>query len=89
MLATSYDAALRREELRSLTVADIDLSRRLLRIRAETTKNHQERVVPYSSTTAELFSAHASEGDDAGPFWLSGAILEDHTLRGIYRYVLL
>jgi integrase/recombinase XerD len=52
MLAMSYDAALRREELRSLAVADIDPSRRLLRIRAETTKNHQERVVPYSSTTA-------------------------------------
>jgi integrase len=40
-LAMSYDAALRREELRSLAVADIDASQRLLRIRAETTKNHQ------------------------------------------------
>ena len=48
MLAMSYDAALRREELCSLAVADIDPSQRLLRIRAETTKNHQERVVPYS-----------------------------------------
>jgi integrase/recombinase XerD len=49
-LAMSYDATLRREELRSLAVADIDPSQRLLRIRAETTKNHQERVVPHSFT---------------------------------------
>jgi len=58
MLAMSYDAALRREELCSLAVADIDPSQRLLRVRAETTKNHQERVIPYSPTTAELFSAY-------------------------------
>jgi integrase/recombinase XerD len=58
MLAMSYDAALRREELCSLAVADIDPSQRLLRIRAETTKNRRERVVPYSATTAELFSAY-------------------------------
>jgi integrase/recombinase XerD len=61
MLAMSYDAALRREELCSLAVADIDPSQRLLRIRAETTKNHQERVVPYSSTTAELFSYYLQQ----------------------------
>jgi hypothetical protein len=35
-------------------------------------------------------NATASEGDDAGPFWRSVTILEDHTLRGIQnRYVLL
>ena len=38
MLAFSYDAALRREELCSLQIGDIDPSHRTLRIRAETTK---------------------------------------------------
>jgi integrase/recombinase XerD len=75
MLAMSYDAALRREELCSLAVADIDPSQRLLRIRAETTKNHQERVVPYSSTTAELFSAYLQHrrelSRERGPLFIS------------------
>jgi site-specific recombinase XerD len=48
MLAFAYDAALRREELCALETGDIDPSRRLLRIRAETTKNLTERMVPYS-----------------------------------------
>src|SRR5688572_32328457 len=43
MLALKYDAALRREELCSLETGDIDPTRRLLRVRAETTKNRQER----------------------------------------------
>ena len=42
MLALAYDAGLRREELCSLTIADIDPAIRLLRIRAETTKNENE-----------------------------------------------
>jgi integrase/recombinase XerD len=75
MLAMSYDAALRREELCSLAVADIDPSRRLLRVRAETTKNHQERVIPYSPTTAELFSAYLQHrrelSRERGPLFLS------------------
>lgn len=54
MLALAYDAALRREELCLLEVSDIDPSRRLLRIRAETTKNRRQRSVPYSVTTALL-----------------------------------
>jgi integrase len=39
MLALAYDGALRREELCSAEVPDLDFSRRLLTIRAETTKN--------------------------------------------------
>lgn len=50
MLALAYDAALRREELCLLRTDDVDPSRRTLRIRAETTKNRLERVVPYSAT---------------------------------------
>ncbi|MCZ4507377.1 site-specific integrase [Streptomyces sp. ActVer] len=38
MLALAYDAALRREELCSLRTEDLDPGRRLVRVRAETTK---------------------------------------------------
>jgi site-specific recombinase XerD len=58
MLAFAYDAALRREELCLLDTSDIDPSHRLLRIRAETTKNHHQRVVPYSATTERLYLAY-------------------------------
>jgi site-specific recombinase XerD len=58
MLALAYDAALRREELCSLEIGDIDPAHRLLRIRAETTKNRQERVVPYSVTTGQLYASY-------------------------------
>lgn len=40
MLALAYDAALRREELCSLRTDDLDPGRRLVRVRAETAKNH-------------------------------------------------
>lgn len=58
MLALAYDAGLRREELCVLETADIDPSYRLLRVRAETTKNRQERVVPYSEASGELYAAY-------------------------------
>lgn len=75
MLALTYDAALRREELCALEVADIDPAHRLLRIRAETTKNRQERIVPYSEATGELYAAylrHRRElSRERGPLFLS------------------
>jgi integrase/recombinase XerD len=61
MLAMSYDAALRREEICSLETSDIDPAQRLLRIRSEVTKNRRERIVPYSVPTSELFSCYLSE----------------------------
>jgi len=62
MLALAYDAALRREELCALAVDDLDVARRLLRIRAETTKGRiHERVVPYSAPTGELYAAYVRE----------------------------
>src|SRR5262249_5151286 len=60
MLALAYDAGLRREELCALETSDFDPAQRLLRIRAETTKNRQERVVPYSTATADLYTAYLS-----------------------------
>ena len=75
MLALAYDAALRREELCALATGDIDPAHRLLRIRAETTKNRQERVVPYSTATSELYARylqHRSTLSRArGPLFLS------------------
>jgi integrase/recombinase XerD len=50
MLALSFDAALRRQELLGLEIADIDPAHRLLRIRAEKTKNCLERVVQIEPT---------------------------------------
>ncbi|WP_254710696.1 site-specific integrase [Streptomyces lunaelactis] len=58
MLALAYDAALRREELCSLRTDDLDPGRRLVRVRAETTKSRRERVVPYSVATGVLLSQY-------------------------------
>jgi integrase/recombinase XerD len=58
MLAMSHDADLRREELCSLETGDINPSRRVIRIRAETTKNRRTRVLPYSAITGELFGLY-------------------------------
>jgi integrase/recombinase XerD len=58
MLAMSYDAALRREEVCSLETTDIDPAHRLLRIRSEATKSRRERVVPYSAPTGDIFGQY-------------------------------
>jgi integrase/recombinase XerD len=58
MLALAYDAALRREELCSLRTDDLDPAYRTLRVRAETTKNRLERIVPYSASTGVLLSGY-------------------------------
>ena len=58
MLAMSYDAGLRREELCLLETSDIDPSRRTIRVRAETTKNRRSHVLPYSVTTDELYGQY-------------------------------
>lgn len=75
MLAMSYDAGLRREELCLLETRDIDPSRRTLRVRAETTKNRRERVLPYSVTTDSLFGryleARSVVSRQRGPLFLS------------------
>ena len=75
MLALAYDAALRREELCSLQTGDIDPSRRLVRVRAETSKSRQDRVVPYSAATCVLFGAYLRArralSSARGPLFLS------------------
>ncbi len=58
MLALAYDAALRREELSGLEARDIQPAHRLIRVRAETSKSRQDRVVPYSETSGVLLGAY-------------------------------
>lgn len=75
MLALAYDAALRREELCSLQTGDLDPAHRTLRVRAETTKNRRERVVPYSAAAGELLSGYLTHRSSVsrarGPLFLS------------------
>ena len=61
MFALGYDAALRREELCSIQVSDIDPAHRTVRIRAEATKNRLERIVPYSIHTNCLYQQYLQE----------------------------
>ncbi len=75
MLALAYDAGLRREELCSLRTDDLDPAHRTLRVRAETTKNRRERVVPYSAATSVVLSGYlahrATISRARGPLFLS------------------
>ena len=75
MLALAYDGALRREELCSLRTDDVDPARRMLRLRAETTKGRRERAVPYSAPTGQLLSAYLKHRRtvslERGPLFLS------------------
>lgn len=61
MFAFAYDAALRREELCRLATGDIDPSRRLLHLRASTTKGKRDRVVPYSAPTGKLMALYLKQ----------------------------
>lgn len=75
MFALAYDSGLRREELCSLAINDLDPARRLIRIRAETTKNRQERIVPYSAVSHELYMSYLERrrklSTRRGPLFLS------------------
>lgn len=75
MLALAYDAALRREELCSLRTDDLDPAHRTVRVRAVTTKNRRERVVPYSAPTGLLLAGYlrhrATISRARGPLFLS------------------
>jgi site-specific recombinase XerD len=75
LLALAYDAGLRREELCALETSDIDPAYRMITVRAETTKNMMERVVPYSEATDILYAAYLQErrmlSRARGPLFLS------------------
>ena len=74
MVATLIYAGLRRSELLWLTREDVDLDRRLLRIRAKTVggefwqpKTGQNRVVPISTPLLKILAAYSSR--DEGPWF--------------------
>lgn len=72
MLALAYYGALRRTELTALRLEDIDLAHRLIRIRAETTKNRRERIVCYSADVTPVLANHFRQLRLAG--WSGGAL---------------
>lgn len=72
MLALAYYGALRRTEVTALRLEDIDLAHRLIRIRAETTKNRRERMVCYSADVARVLANHFQQLRLAG--WSGGAL---------------
>ena len=76
MVATLIYAGLRRSELLWLTRDDVDLDRRVLRIRAKTVggefwqpKTGQNRVVPISTPLLKILAAYTSNGE--GPWFFS------------------
>jgi len=81
LLLLAYDAALRREEVVSLRLGDIDWARGLVSVRAETTKNGRQRHVPVSAGALHLLRHYvdgdralllrAYGGDPDGPLFLS------------------
>lgn len=75
MIALAYDGALRREELCQIDASDIQPAHRFLRIRAETSKSRQDRVVPYSETSGVLLAAYLAHrrslSRERGPLFLS------------------
>lgn len=75
MLALAYDAGLRREEVCRLETGDVDPAQRLIRVRAETTKNRQERLIPYSAASQTLYAQYLAErrtlSRARGPLFLS------------------
>nr|WP_255471505.1 site-specific integrase [Pantoea sp. PSNIH1] len=58
MLALTYCGALRRSEVTALSTDDLDFAHRLIRVRAETTKNRHERIVCYSPALTPVLAAH-------------------------------
>lgn len=58
MFVLAYDGALRREELVTLQIGDLDFAHRHVRLRAERTKNGLARIVTFSPTTNTLLVAY-------------------------------
>src|SRR2546430_14879167 len=58
MIAMAYDGALRREELVSLDVDDLEPAWSLVHLRAETTKSKRAREVAFGAATGQLLVAY-------------------------------
>ena len=75
MLLLAYTCALRREELCALTMADVRLDPRGVRVRAEVTKGRRERFVVYSDLVDPFYAAYLRHrralSRESGPLFLS------------------
>lgn len=75
MLMLAYTCALRREELCALTLADVGIDPRLVRVRAEVTKGRRERVVPYPDVVDPFYAGYLRHrrilSREGGPLFLS------------------
>lgn len=75
MLILAYNCALRREELCTLTLADVQLEPRGVRVRAEVTKGRRERFVVYSDVVDPFYAAYLRHrralSRATGPLFLS------------------
>lgn len=75
MLLLAYHCALRREELCGLTLADVRLEPREVRVRAESTKGRRERIIPYSDVLDPWYAAYLRHrrtlSRESGPLFLS------------------
>jgi integrase/recombinase XerC len=72
ILEVLYGAGLRRSELISLKLADIDFSRRVLKING---KGGKQRIVPFGSTLAECLLSYLAEREAAFPGTTETALL--------------
>lgn len=79
MLALAYYGALRRAELVALTIQDIDVAHRLIKLRAETTKGRRSRIVCYSPTVAPVLIKHLQQLHNDG--WRRGALFRSDSDR--------
>ncbi len=75
MLLLAYDGALRREELVTLEIGDLDCAYRQIHIQAEHAKNRSARVVAYSATTGRFVERYLQRrraiSATSGPLFLS------------------
>ena len=75
MFALAYYGALRREELIGLRVSDFDVARRLVTIRAETSKGSRSRVICYAAALNPALAVYLSRrralNIHPGPIFLS------------------
>jgi len=75
MLLLAYTCALRREELCALTMADVTLAPRGVRVRAEATKGRRERFVPFTAVVDPCYAAYLRHrrglSRQTGPLFLS------------------
>jgi integrase/recombinase XerD len=76
MLLLAYDGALRREELVTLQISDIDFAYRQIHVQADHAKNGAERVVTYGKkATSRLLEAYLhhrrSLSSQRGPLFVS------------------